>query len=85
MQFHSWYEDNYYGIFRSISRSFFVSHLVETQIYQTLSHVISVVTILQVVSKSTAQWYSKCHCVASVTKMFTLKGVHTILRVLNGG
>jgi hypothetical protein len=32
------------------------------------------------VSKIALQWYSKCYCVASVTKTFTLKGVQTIHR-----
>jgi hypothetical protein len=33
------------------------------------------------VSKRALQWYSKCYCVASVTRTFTLKGVHTIHRL----
>jgi hypothetical protein len=33
---------------------------------------------IQGVSKRDLQWYSKCYCVASVTKTFTLKGVQTI-------
>jgi hypothetical protein len=32
----------------------------------------------QGVSKRALQWYFKYYCVASVTKMFTLKGVQTI-------
>jgi hypothetical protein len=32
------------------------------------------------VSKRTLQWHSKCCCVASVTKMFTIKGVQTTHR-----
>jgi hypothetical protein len=31
-------------------------------------------------AKRVLQWYSKCYCVASVTKMFILKGVQTIHR-----
>jgi hypothetical protein len=30
--------------------------------------------------KMALQWYSKCYCVASVTKMFRLKGVQTVYR-----
>jgi hypothetical protein len=36
--------------------------------------------IIQGVSKRALQWYSKCYCVASVTKTFALKGVQTIHR-----
>jgi hypothetical protein len=36
--------------------------------------------VMQGVSKRALQWYSKCYCVASVTKTFTLKGVQTIPR-----
>jgi hypothetical protein len=32
------------------------------------------------VSEIALQWYSKCYCVANVTKTFTLKGVQTIHR-----
>jgi hypothetical protein len=35
--------------------------------------------VSQGVSKRALQWYSKCYCVASLTKTFTLKGVHSIL------
>jgi hypothetical protein len=35
---------------------------------------------LQGVLKRALQWYSKCYCVASVTKTFKLKGVQTIRR-----
>jgi hypothetical protein len=35
---------------------------------------------MQGVSKIALQWYSKCCCVASVTKTFTLEGVQTIRR-----
>jgi hypothetical protein len=31
-------------------------------------------------SKRALQWYSKCYCVASITKTFTLKGVQTMHR-----
>jgi hypothetical protein len=31
--------------------------------------------IIQGSSKTALQWYSKCHCGASVTKTFTFKGV----------
>jgi hypothetical protein len=34
---------------------------------------------MQGVSKKTSQWYSKCQYVASVTKIFTLKGVPTFI------
>jgi hypothetical protein len=34
--------------------------------------------IIQDVSKRSLQWYSKCYCVASVSKTFTLKGVQTV-------
>jgi hypothetical protein len=35
--------------------------------------------VIQGVSKTALQWYSKCYCVESVTKTFTLKGVQTII------
>jgi hypothetical protein len=35
---------------------------------------------IQSVSEIVLQWYSKCYCVASVTKTFALKGVQTIHR-----
>jgi hypothetical protein len=35
---------------------------------------------IQGVSKRALQWCSKCYCVASVTKTFTLEGVQTIHR-----
>jgi cephalosporin hydroxylase len=38
---------------------------------------------MQDVSKRALQCYSKCYCVASVTKTFTLKGVQTIHRQSN--
>jgi hypothetical protein len=34
--------------------------------------------VMQGVSKRALQWYSKCYSLASVTKVFTLKGVQTI-------
>jgi hypothetical protein len=36
------------------------------------------------VSKIPLQWYSKCHCVASITKAFILNGVQTIHRSTSG-
>jgi hypothetical protein len=36
--------------------------------------------VMQGASKRASQRYSKCYCVASVTKTFTLKGVQTIHR-----
>jgi hypothetical protein len=36
--------------------------------------------LIKGVLKRALQWYSKCYCVASVTKTFTLKGVQTIRR-----
>jgi hypothetical protein len=33
--------------------------------------------VMQGVSKRALQWYSKCCCVASVTKTFTLQGAQT--------
>jgi hypothetical protein len=38
------------------------------------------ISIMHGVSKRALQWYSKCYCVASVTKTFTLKGAQTIHR-----
>jgi hypothetical protein len=35
-------------------------------------------TVMQGVSDRPLQWYSKCYCVVSVTKTFTLKGIQTI-------
>jgi hypothetical protein len=35
----------------------------------------------QRVSNRALQWHSKCYCVTSVTKTFTLKGVQTIHRL----
>jgi hypothetical protein len=36
--------------------------------------------VMQAVSRRALQWCSKCYCVASVTKTFTLKGAQTIHR-----
>jgi hypothetical protein len=36
--------------------------------------------VMQGVSKGVLQWYSKCYCVATVKKTFTLKGVQIIHR-----
>jgi hypothetical protein len=36
--------------------------------------------VMQSVSKRALQWYSKCYCVASITKTFTLKGGQTVHR-----
>jgi hypothetical protein len=36
--------------------------------------------VIEAVSKRALQWYSKCYCVASVTKTFTFKGVQAIHR-----
>jgi hypothetical protein len=33
---------------------------------------------MQGVLKGALQWYSKCYCLASVTKTFTLKGVQSV-------
>jgi hypothetical protein len=33
--------------------------------------------------KRALEWYSKCYCVASVTKTFTPKGVHSIHRLIS--
>jgi hypothetical protein len=38
----------------------------------------SILIFLRDVSKRALQWYSKCYCVASVTKTFTLKGVSRV-------
>jgi hypothetical protein len=38
-------------------------------------------TLTQGVSKRALQWYSKCYCVASVTKTFTLEGVQKLSTV----
>jgi hypothetical protein len=37
--------------------------------------------IIQDVSKRALQLYSRCYCVASVTKTFTLKGVQTSFKM----
>jgi hypothetical protein len=39
---------------------------------------------MQGVSKRASQWYSKCYCVANVTKMFTLKRVQTLYGGVEG-
>jgi hypothetical protein len=39
---------------------------------------VTAVQEIQSVSKRPLQWYSKCYCVASVKKPFTLKGVQNI-------
>jgi hypothetical protein len=38
-------------------------------------HFSTILTYIQGVSKTALQWYSKCYCVADVTKTFTLKRV----------
>jgi hypothetical protein len=40
--------------------------------------VIAQCDFMQGVSKRALQWYSNCYCVASITKIFTPKGVQTI-------
>jgi hypothetical protein len=46
-----------------------------TEIYILLAF-----SLLQGASKTVLQWYSKCYCVASVTKTSVLKGIQTIHR-----
>jgi hypothetical protein len=49
-------------------------------IHRVLPGIVTVQLVMQGVSERASQWCSKCYCVASVTKTFTLKGVQTIHR-----